>query len=87
MEKDEHGAHEKVIAHWQKLAKCEGNFPLISRVLRGFDPFREEDEPETTDCEVESTATEKADEPDDWDLAFHAPDSPTVAPESNHSES
>lgn len=62
LEKDEHCAHEKVIAHWQKLAKCEGNFPLISKVLRGFDPFREEEEAEP--CEVESDPAEKANEPD-----------------------
>lgn len=81
LEKDQHRAHERVIAHWQRLAKCEGNFPLISLVLRGIDPFREEEEPETTDCEVDPVEAREHDNEDVEDAG-----APSEAPESNHSE-
>ncbi len=101
LDKDAH-AHPNVIQHWERLAKCKGDGKLISKVLRGYNPFACENlEPETTDCEV-----------DDWDAAFYdraeseepskplggegewkdadlneeALEPPTVAPESNHTE-
>lgn len=48
-------AHPNVIAHWERLAKCNGVGELVIRVLNGEDPFKTIiDEPETTDCEIDN---------------------------------
>lgn len=99
LDNDSNHAHPAVIQHWERLAKCKGDGSLVRKVLRGYNPFADENqEPETTDCES-----------DDWDAAFYdrnepsepanaeagaeapainveALEPPTVAPESNHTE-
>lgn len=79
LESDGEHAHERVLTHWKRLAQCEGNYPLIALVLRGIDPFKGDVEPETTDCEVDSDNSPV--------LSIEDLGAPTVAPESNHSES
>lgn len=79
LESDGEHAHERVLTHWKRLAQCDGNYPLIALVLRGIDPFKGDVEPETTDCEVDSDNSPV--------LSIEDLGAPTVAPESNHSES
>lgn len=105
LDNDSKYAHPAVIQHfqhWERLAKCKGDGSLVRKVLRGYNPFANENqEPETTDCEADDWDAaffdrDESDEPSkplggegewkDADLNEEALEPPTVAPESNHTE-